>query len=239
MEGPGDDGASGTPVPVAEPPTLAGLLRRHRRAAGLTQEALSQRSTVSVDTISLLERGVVRRPHPGTVELLADALDLDQPARTRLLAAVPDVRPSRRRTLPRRRLVALVGLAAAALAGAGWAAVLVAFPHWSPPADPPALGAVQLRAEPGDVLHCPSGSLTVRGVIEVRGGSGTVTYHWVHPDGRRGPDTSVRVPAGTRELGMTLRLQVEGGRPGPQTVLLDVSRPRPVSEHLTFLYVCP
>jgi len=44
--------------------------------AGLTQEALSERSGVSVNTISLLERGEHRGPRRSTVELLADALDL-------------------------------------------------------------------------------------------------------------------------------------------------------------------
>jgi len=44
--------------------------------AGLTQEALSERSGVSVNTISLLERGEHRGPRRSTVELLADALEL-------------------------------------------------------------------------------------------------------------------------------------------------------------------
>ena len=39
------------------------LLREHRNAAGLTQEDLAERAGLSVDTISLLERGEHRRPH--------------------------------------------------------------------------------------------------------------------------------------------------------------------------------
>ena len=52
------------------------LLKRHRLAAGLTHERLAERSTLSVRAISDLERGVSRRPHPETVALLAEALQL-------------------------------------------------------------------------------------------------------------------------------------------------------------------
>jgi predicted ATPase/DNA-binding XRE family transcriptional regulator len=52
------------------------LLRQHRNAAGLTQEDLAERSGLSVDTISLLERGEHRRPHRYTMQSLAAALGL-------------------------------------------------------------------------------------------------------------------------------------------------------------------
>ena len=52
------------------------LLKRHRRAAGLTQEQLAERANLSVRGLSDLERGVKTRPHADTVEMLADALDL-------------------------------------------------------------------------------------------------------------------------------------------------------------------
>src|SRR2546429_9992213 len=51
-------------------------LRRCRRAAGLTQEALAERSGVSAQAISSLERGTRRNPQRATLGLLADALDL-------------------------------------------------------------------------------------------------------------------------------------------------------------------
>ncbi|HEU5200552.1 MAG TPA: helix-turn-helix domain-containing protein [Ktedonobacterales bacterium] len=57
-------------------PDFGSLLRRHRRAAGLTQEELAERAGISEDTISILERGVSRFPHQETVELLAEALRL-------------------------------------------------------------------------------------------------------------------------------------------------------------------
>jgi predicted ATPase/DNA-binding XRE family transcriptional regulator len=59
------------------------LLRQHRNAAGLTQEDLAERSGLSVDTISLLERGEHRRPHRYTMQSLADALGLSQSDRIR------------------------------------------------------------------------------------------------------------------------------------------------------------
>lgn len=52
------------------------LLRRHRKAAGLTQEELAERAHLSVRAISDLERGQRTVPQRETVELLARALDL-------------------------------------------------------------------------------------------------------------------------------------------------------------------
>ncbi|HEY2240806.1 MAG TPA: helix-turn-helix domain-containing protein, partial [Streptosporangiaceae bacterium] len=67
--------------------TFGELLRRRRQAAGLTQEALAERAGVSAKAISDLERDPDRSPRLDTVALLADALDLDQAERRRLLAA--------------------------------------------------------------------------------------------------------------------------------------------------------
>ena len=55
---------------------FAHLLRRARRAAGLTQEQLAGRSGMSARGISDLERGVRRAPRKSTIDLLADALRL-------------------------------------------------------------------------------------------------------------------------------------------------------------------
>ncbi len=69
------------------------LLKRLRRTAGLTQEALAERSSFSVGYIGMLERGV-RAPLAATAELLADALRLEAGDRTMLLAAAcPPTRP--------------------------------------------------------------------------------------------------------------------------------------------------
>jgi len=62
--------------------TFGALLRRHRRAIGLTQEELAERAELSVEAVSALERGVSRAPHKDTVELLASALQLSEHDRT-------------------------------------------------------------------------------------------------------------------------------------------------------------
>lgn len=52
------------------------LLRRHRLAAGLSQDALAERAKMSSVGISALERGDRRSPYRDTVALLAQALRL-------------------------------------------------------------------------------------------------------------------------------------------------------------------
>ena len=66
---------------------FGGLLRRHRREAGLSQEGLAELAGLSVDAIAALERGRRRAPRAHTLRLLADALRLDDPGRSQLTAA--------------------------------------------------------------------------------------------------------------------------------------------------------
>jgi predicted ATPase/transcriptional regulator with XRE-family HTH domain len=70
-----------------EPSRLADLVRHHRTAAALSQEALAERAGLSVRAISDLERGVHRAPRLETVRLVADALGLHEADRADLLAA--------------------------------------------------------------------------------------------------------------------------------------------------------
>jgi predicted ATPase/transcriptional regulator with XRE-family HTH domain len=70
------------------PPTFATLLRRARRAAGLSQEALAERAGISVDAISTLERGLSRTPHQDTLERLTEALGLSAEEQARWELAV-------------------------------------------------------------------------------------------------------------------------------------------------------
>jgi non-specific serine/threonine protein kinase len=70
---------------MAEPvPPFATLLRRHRQAAGLTQEALAERAHLSARSISDLERGINQHPRSDTLALLAGALALSPEERAQL-----------------------------------------------------------------------------------------------------------------------------------------------------------
>lgn len=77
---------------LAQSPSFGALLRRHRLAAGLTQEALAERTGLSAKAISDLERDPARTPRLASVTLLADALRLEPDGRASLLAAA---RPGR------------------------------------------------------------------------------------------------------------------------------------------------
>jgi len=96
---------------LAEPPVVfAGVLRKLRTEAGLTQEELADAAQLTSRAISYLERGVVSTPRKDTVRLLADALQLTGPARAEFeMAARGRAGPGRpgpggaaaTRTLPR------------------------------------------------------------------------------------------------------------------------------------------
>ena len=69
-------------VAVAEPPTtFAGLLRKLRTDAGLTQEELAEAAGLSSRSVSDLERGVNHTARRDTARMLADALNLTGPTR--------------------------------------------------------------------------------------------------------------------------------------------------------------
>src|SRR4029077_18644721 len=73
---------------VAEPPVrFAGLLRKLRWEARVTQEELAEAAGVSRRSVSYRERGVVTSPQKDTVRLLADALGLIGPVRAGFEAA--------------------------------------------------------------------------------------------------------------------------------------------------------
>ncbi len=78
---------------------FGGLLRRHRREAGLSQEKLAELAGLSVDAIAALERGRRRAPRAHTLRLLADALRLGAADRAQLTAAARRDTESARPTL--------------------------------------------------------------------------------------------------------------------------------------------
>lgn len=63
------------------------LLREYRVRAGLSQEELAEKAQLSLNAVSVLERGVRRSPHRYTISLLADALALTDPERAALETA--------------------------------------------------------------------------------------------------------------------------------------------------------
>ena len=80
---------------TGESTAFGALLRRYRAAAHLTQNHLAERVGLNASAIAALEHGIRRPPPAGTVDLLADALNLSPAERTnfqaaaRLLSAVP------------------------------------------------------------------------------------------------------------------------------------------------------
>jgi predicted ATPase/DNA-binding XRE family transcriptional regulator len=74
---------------------FGGLLKQHRLAAGLSQEGLADRASLSTDAISTLERGTRRAPHAGTVGALAAALGLSSTERRELDRTVSRSRGAR------------------------------------------------------------------------------------------------------------------------------------------------
>jgi predicted ATPase/transcriptional regulator with XRE-family HTH domain len=78
------DAESATEQPA---PSFAGLLRKLRVEAKLTQEELARVASVSPRSVSDLERGVTRTAHKDTALLLADALGLPGPVREVFVAA--------------------------------------------------------------------------------------------------------------------------------------------------------
>ncbi len=72
------------------------LLRQFRLDAGMTQQDLAERSKLSVEAISTLERGARTRPHNDTLTLLARALNLAPQRDALLRSAVDTSRPPRR-----------------------------------------------------------------------------------------------------------------------------------------------
>jgi transcriptional regulator with XRE-family HTH domain len=62
-------------------------LRQRREDAGLSQEEVAERSGLSVRTVSNVERGSIRTPHPRTIRLLGETLGLPANACDELIAA--------------------------------------------------------------------------------------------------------------------------------------------------------
>jgi len=78
-----------------QPSAFGTLLKQYRLAADLSQQTLAQQAGLSVDAISMLERGTRRAPHAETIRLLAEVLQLSEQQHAALAAAVPHYRRPR------------------------------------------------------------------------------------------------------------------------------------------------
>jgi predicted ATPase/transcriptional regulator with XRE-family HTH domain len=72
---------------MKEPSSFGALLKRYRLTAGLSQEGLAARASLSARTISDLERGIHGIPHADTLTLLTGALSLSAQEHALLLGA--------------------------------------------------------------------------------------------------------------------------------------------------------
>jgi transcriptional regulator with XRE-family HTH domain/predicted ATPase len=161
-------------------------LRELRMRTGLTQEALADRSGVSVSTIRGMENGTRVNPRPDTLRQLADVLGL-APVEYEDLLAEHDLQPAERSTRPRQLPAAPHGFAGRAdlvvdaptvLVGPGgigktWLALHWAHEHAEEFPDGHLF--VDLRGhgpdgEPVDPLTALRGFLDALGVQDFRGG---------------------------------------------------------------------
>jgi transcriptional regulator with XRE-family HTH domain len=78
-------------------PSFGRLLKAFRSSAALTQEELAERSGLSADTVSALERGSRQRPHATTVSHLVRSLGLEGEARLALVEAARALSHRKRR----------------------------------------------------------------------------------------------------------------------------------------------
>jgi tetratricopeptide (TPR) repeat protein/DNA-binding XRE family transcriptional regulator len=177
-------------------------LAARRRSAGLTQQELADRAGLSVRTISNLELGRARSPHPGTVHRLADALGLRGDSQAAFLAAagrrlsggaacpVPGDLPARSGAGPVQQdgpsLVAHGGLAPAVVPRQLPAAV----PHFTGRAtELGALGRILDDAEAGG-----PGTVVISAIGGTAGvGKTALALHWAHRVAARFGDGQLHV----------------------------------------------
>jgi transcriptional regulator with XRE-family HTH domain len=79
-----------------EASTLAGRVRKRRRALGLSQQAVAVRAGLSVSMVAQIEQGAKKDPRVSTVSALAGALEVSVDYLIGRDGAAPRPKPSRR-----------------------------------------------------------------------------------------------------------------------------------------------
>ena len=145
-------------------------LRAARRASGLSQQELAERSGLSVRAISKLECGRTRWPYPDSVGRLADALGLRDAERAEFIAAAerrlgPDAGPARPR------------------------AGDVYVPRLLPASIPAFTGRADELAALSRLLDEPGGTALVTAITGIAGaGKTALAVHWAHQVADEFPD---------------------------------------------------
>jgi tetratricopeptide (TPR) repeat protein/transcriptional regulator with XRE-family HTH domain len=161
---------------VADRGDFGAQLRARRIAAKLSQEELAEQSGVSVRAISNLERGKTRWPHPGSVQRLADALDLTGQTRAEFIDAASRRLPS-----------AAPGKAAPVSGGR-------VVPRQLPPAVPAFAGRSSELATLSRVLTRPGGTAVITAIGGTAGvGKTTLALRWGHQVAAEFPDGQLYV----------------------------------------------
>jgi len=219
---------------------FAPVLRQLREASGLSREELAERIGVGVGVVAALERGS-RSPVAGAVGPLADALDLPEGVRRDALFAAARAEAGERKGRAGRALpFELAAATLAVVAVAGGILLLLRPGQTAAGGVPLQVTGVRVGVDEAAVQHCPAATFTFRGAVEVGPGAGTLTYHWVRPDGSAGSPTSLRVPASTREVDVTLRVGYQGAQPANGAAMLAVTEPSGVtSTPVAVAYACP
>ena len=163
------------------------LLRRHRMAAGLTQEELAERSGLSVRAISNIERGRTAGPYSRSVRMLADALSLPDHAREQLLQAARITQADQPEGPSR----------------SGPTLQPDAVPGWPVPRQlPPAIGSFVGRTDEMTALSAlvgladkgSSGAVVAAAIVGTAGvGKTALAVHWAHQVSGSFPDGQLHV----------------------------------------------
>ncbi|WP_405671983.1 ATP-binding protein [Streptomyces sp. NBC_01530] len=148
---------------------FAAAVRRFRLRAGLTQEALAERSGISVSTIRGMETGKRRNPQLASVRQLAAALHLRPTELDELLAA-----------------------AAGAAAGAAEHSVVVPVPRQLPAPPAPFVGRHHELDRLDTTVQSGSGAANTVVISAIAGAGGVgkswLALHWAHRNADRFPD---------------------------------------------------